>query len=432
MKTIATFVIASSLVGASGVALAEDLVSQDTQSVFASPSDPEASFLLAQQAAQRGDFRTAISALERVLILFPGLDNVRLELGILYLRTGSTELGQKFIRDALRSPDAPPEVRARAAEILAASEAAADPVQFSGNLSFGIIADTNANSGPAVGTTVGGSVVTDESSGQSDVSAFASLSGSLRYDLGFQAGHQLALDASLYSRGYADQTNLNLSQISIAPGIDFNLGETLGRPSALILRGNASRLWRDGEEYLEEYGATAALRFSLDETSQAQISAFTFDQDFLPTTAVPTNDNRDGRRSGLGFEFAKRLENNASLSFSLGATNKTAAVGFEAYDEVSFGLTYGRVVETNLFDGRDLSLRLRGAAAQREYDAPDPIIDPTQAQEDTVLSLSVSMSMPLNDRANLLAELGHTDQSSNYPLDDYDNSYLLLGISLGF
>ena len=66
--------------------------------------------------------RAAIAALERILRADPSLDNIRLELAWLYLAAGSPDVAAVYAREALSSPNIPPDVAVRARELLAGAE----------------------------------------------------------------------------------------------------------------------------------------------------------------------------------------------------------------------------------------------------------------------------------------------------------------------
>ena len=59
------------------------------QELFRDPGDLEKTFKFAELAVKVGNYETAISALERMLLVNPNLPRVRLELGVLYFRLGS-------------------------------------------------------------------------------------------------------------------------------------------------------------------------------------------------------------------------------------------------------------------------------------------------------------------------------------------------------
>jgi tetratricopeptide (TPR) repeat protein len=431
---VTALALTSSLLATTALAQQELSPSQVLQIVRATPSDAEASFELARIAAAQGDFATAIAALERVLIINPTLDNIRLELGVLYLRVGATAAAEELIRAALRSPNAPPEVRAQAEELLAAAEESNRRLRYAGSVTLGVIADSNANSGPAAETFGPGLSIT-EATGEADASAFVSANAQVRYDLGLQAGHLLALDTSLYGRRYQDLEDLDQLSFSIAAGADLNLSRALDRPADLLLRYNLNNLRQDGEPFLRETGPSATLRVAVDEQAEIQVLVSSFDQNYLPTVEQPRNDDRDGRRSSLELGYSRALSPNSSLTFGAGLSRKTAEVGYEAYDEVFVSAGYQRALDVPAIQTGPVFLGLNLQHSWRDYDEPDPAVarfGVSGAQSDRVWSVSASATVPLTERASFLAEVGHVSQDSNYPLDTFDNTYGLLAVTIAF
>lgn len=410
---------------------ADPEISAAQRIVLNNPANPEASFQLARIAASKGEFPIAIAALERLLILYPDLANIRLELGVLYLRTGSPALGASFIRKAMESPDAPPEVRARADELLAVADEQGRPLRYSAQVTVGLIHDSNANFGPPDGTTVGGIPVTD-GTGDGDSSVFFSVSGQLRYDPGLQAGHLLALDAGYYGRRYGDQSDLDLDRLFIAPGIDLNLSHAMGRPASLGFRADFSELRRDGERYLRERGLRASFGYPLDPRNQLNLGAYWADQDYISSAAFPANDRRDGKRSGVQLRFAHALDPQQSVAFEIGAGTKSAAVDYEAYREYGISVDYRRAIKPLWGDRGPWLIGASASVTARRYDGPDPAIDADASQKDRIFGIVARLGIPLTEKAALSLEGGHTRQSSTYDIKEYDNTYLYLGLSHRF
>ena len=75
------------------------------EAVMENMADPEKSFKFVEAASELGDLRGAISALERILLINPNLPNIKLELGVLYLRIGSPDLAKTFIQRSLVACD---------------------------------------------------------------------------------------------------------------------------------------------------------------------------------------------------------------------------------------------------------------------------------------------------------------------------------------
>ena len=403
--------------------------------VRAAPGDPQVSFRLAQIATQHGDFRTAIVALERILLLYPSLDNIRLELGVLYLRTGQTVLAERFISDALKSPGVPKEVRTRAQELLSAATQSNRRLRFAGSFNTGVISETNANYGAVSGTLVGQQPIDVAGVGRADTSAFGVLSGQLRYDLGLQAGHLLALDASLYGRAYDEQTELNLTRTSLAPGFDINLARVFGRPADLILRYEFSSLGRGGEDYLREEGLIATLRATVNAKSRLDFTLYRFDQDFIPTTDVLANNERDGHRAGLSFGYTVLFEGAASGFVGIEYANKAAAMAYEAYEDLGLVLGYSKSFEAPIGSSGPWRVDLVLRAGTRQYEGPDPVLavpDPALRQRDERLSATFDLTVPVSDTAALQFEVGYITQDSTYAVKEYDNTFVSLGFTTQF
>lgn len=72
------------------------------QAMIADATNPEKSFRYARIAVDQGNVAGAIAALERLLRLNPALDNIRLELGVLYHELGAYGLAGPYLEKALQ------------------------------------------------------------------------------------------------------------------------------------------------------------------------------------------------------------------------------------------------------------------------------------------------------------------------------------------
>ena len=64
--------------------------------MFADPTNLDLTFQFASIATQLGNFESAISALERMLLLNPNLPRVKLEVGVLYFRLGAYPIARSY------------------------------------------------------------------------------------------------------------------------------------------------------------------------------------------------------------------------------------------------------------------------------------------------------------------------------------------------
>jgi len=91
------------------------------QQTLQNPSDPKTLAHFAEVAVQFGDIEGAISALERLLLVDSDEPQIKLELGVLYYRLGSTEAARTYLQEVRDSNDASEEAKERAAEYLRAA-----------------------------------------------------------------------------------------------------------------------------------------------------------------------------------------------------------------------------------------------------------------------------------------------------------------------
>ena len=78
------------------------------------PADPDVLVHFAEVAVEFGDIEGAISALERLLLIDAEQPEVKLELGVLYYRLGSTEVARTYLQDVSSSKEASNESKDRA------------------------------------------------------------------------------------------------------------------------------------------------------------------------------------------------------------------------------------------------------------------------------------------------------------------------------
>jgi Flp pilus assembly protein TadD len=82
------------------------------------PGDPAVLLKFAEVAVELGDLEGAISVLERLLLIDGDQPEVKLELGVLYYRLGSTEVARSYLEAARDSESADDDIRKRATTFL--------------------------------------------------------------------------------------------------------------------------------------------------------------------------------------------------------------------------------------------------------------------------------------------------------------------------
>lgn len=404
--------------------------------MLADPANLERSFQYVQAATAAGDLRGAIAALERMLRIRPGLANLELELGVLYLRVGATEPAALYLRRALAAPDVPPAVRERAQGLLARAELAQRRHLFSGSLYAGLRWDDNANAGPdsrvvrVLGTE---GLLDEEATGQSDGSA--ELSAAVTYVHAFdnQAGDTFEATASTYHRRYQDRSDVNLNSVALDAGPRFQFGRAL--QSAWSLRPYVAGAYYllDDKRYLGSLGIGLNARKAWGATSTAELSLEASDQRYVDSASRPDNSDRSGTLLELRGSASHALTPGLLLSGQASLAHRDARRDYESYEEgaLRLGLTWTHAAP---FGWTELpwSTSVSAGVRRTRYDDADPAIDPDERRRDTRTELSLSTNVRLSPRLTLVGSLNYADNDSSLPNYRYDNTGVGLGLAWSF
>ena len=419
------------------VSNADQQRSQAFEAMMADPENQERSFEFARAAAAAGDLRGAIAALERMLRINPGLANIELELGVLYLRADSPELASFHLRRALASPEIPAPTRDRAASLLSRAERAKTRHLITGSLLAGLRYDNNANAGPdsrLFRDPFSGSSQLDVSdTGTSDSSA--ELAGSINYvyALDSQAGTELEAGFGVYNRYYNKQTQLNLNSLSLDFGPRFYLGGTDNPQFSVRPYVLATHVVLDGKDYLSSGGIGVNLRRFIDGVAFIDLSLESSDQNYRNSTGSPFNSERSGTYTELRSNVSRQLSASTRVFGGLSLATRDSRVDYETFKEGSlrvgvavahpapFGLT-AAVWNTTLTAGW----------RSTRYEAPDPNIVLNIRRKDARAEVILSTTALLKPGLSMVLSLVHTNNDSTVPNFKYDNTSAALGLAWSF
>ncbi len=197
------------------------------RAMMANPSDLDLTFRYAELAIAVGDLEGAIGAYESLLLLNPDLPRVRLALGELYLKLGSTAAARSYIEGARDSAAAPPETRQRAVTILAALDEGGNR-RFTGYLQLGANWQSNANNGSAATQVRSFGVSVALPRNAEKIPDFgAAMSGDFGnyFNLDGETGPVLESHARFYFSRQGRATNVNLGVLQIDSGPRIALSE---------------------------------------------------------------------------------------------------------------------------------------------------------------------------------------------------------------
>lgn len=415
-----------------GQAAAQDATRERQAEIFAallaSPDDPALTTDYLRVSLALGDIEAAISTLERALIFRPDDAGLHVELGAAYFRLGSYGVAQSHFDRALALGVAP-ETEARIAQFTAAIAARSARSRFGGVAMAGVAASTNANLGvdDRIVRFFGVSLPVDEDfEAQSDVGGRVIIAATHDYDLGRANLDSWRTEASLYSIRFAEQSQGDIDSLALSTGPSLALSDTAFGPRARPFLG--VRFTRSaGAPFYNEYGGGIELSDSFGPRLNGFLRAGGGWRDYI---------GADGE--GYDGSIARGVAG-VSVLAARGITLSAAALvdGEFAEDDFNSNLEYGlRLAAQADYDpgfGRDVGLwTLTGyvQGSRRDYDAPNPVVDPDTTRRDDDLRLGVAHLFRLGGGFGLQIDVDAFRQTSNVP--NYDLEALTGAVSAVF
>ena len=407
------------------------------QQMIARPNDLDLAFEYAQLSSQVGDYEAAVSTLERMLIYAPNTPRLQLELGILYYRLGAYEVARSYFAQALANPNVPPSVAAQIRLYLQQLAIAADPPSFSATIFSAIRWESNANAGPGTqSVTLNGIDFTldQQSVGRAGWSALNI--GTLHYswDLKRQ-GDRIEFDALAYSTAYFDKElqDIDLDFFEATVGPSFNMKRWgMDKTRAFVYAiGDLAYLGYD--PYFTAPGAGLRLLSFAAERSVLDARLETRWREFDDSTDLPFNSQRDGAQTRAGFTYSYYMTPAFVVTTQLYGQREDAEVGYWADWEVALSGGFAWTFNNPLWQARyPWTLQVGGGVIRRDYDAPDPTINPNEAEEDTTWWGRTALVVPVAETWALVPQVEYRDQASNYDIRAFDDLTALLGVQKRF
>ncbi|MCE7026974.1 surface lipoprotein assembly modifier [Jiella avicenniae] len=418
---------------------AENPAAAQLQAAYAdlleNPADPSRSVRYAAVAVRLGAVNDAIASLERLLLADPSLDNIRLELGLLYQKLGNEALAETYLDTALENPAMPAPVRERGAATLDQAIDGSRPYSLVARLYTGLRYDSNVNLGPSgADITLGGiPLVLDPSAmSKADGSFVATGQATYTHDLGYQDASRFVVDAVVGTKRHFEQKRYDTLYVSAnaGPWLGFEgaLGATEIRP---YVTGTIFGL--DDKDYLNQIGGGLSVRHLLAPELQLVVTGEAVYQDYNHSDFRPLASEQTGGQYSFSAELAYALTQNQTFGVSAGVALRDARVHWEDRTVVFGGASYAiryldPVAATNLVWTSSFSAGLQAI----EYDAGNPRLIATEARSDFLFEVGFTQTVPINDSVDVVLEVGYQNNDSNIALFDYDNLSTSLGLAVRF
>jgi hypothetical protein len=404
-------------------ATADQTYEESLQGVIADAANPERSFDFVEAAIAAGDLRGAAAALERILLIDPRLANIRLELGVLYMRMGNDALAQYHINEALRAPNVPQTVRARAERLLAQASSQARRNTFRFETSLGFRNDSNANAGPTGNEvfvmdpfTFQPILVPIGEGGETSDSS-SDLTLRLAHSFAFSGGSSWDTSLSGYAVRYADLEGLDQYSFAIDTGPTWVFAGSPDAPISLRPSIAAGKAFLDGEDYYDYTGAGLGLSGFWTPVTLTQLRVNYEDRDFQNGARFLSD--RSGKYLTTDLRQYWQL-GKWQLSLGLTAQQVDAQQDYQSSD--GFGGSAG-VRYFGVLGGaqRPWSVYLNTDYMKSDYDAADPFVNFDLIREDERLVFSAGAEFTITRSFALALDLSQLDNDSSLPNYEYDN-----------
>ncbi len=405
---------------------------QAVTALRADPGNPGLLAAFANVASRIGNYEAAIGALESILLQNPGLNRVRVELGVMYFRVGAYDVSRFHLEQALASGTLSPQVTARAQSFLAVDEDRMDGTSISGSVTAGLRWDTNPTlqSDKELQSVVdpfyGDIVMPNDNDVDDDFSGF--LQGSIlwREDLGNQWGETWDTTGLTYWRWQFDTEDVDIGynkvttgpRLAIMPG---TLDNAFVRPYVLgtftlVDQGYANASGGGGVGVSKRFGTW--LTVSADGNARYRDSQ---------------SDSQDGMIYAAQAKIAMALNEDILVTLGAAYDRTDAEEDYRSSDRLTgfLGLNVRYDAPFGLTD-YPWEFSFHGEVSKVTYDAPDPGVSTELERDETNTRFVLRNTVGLSSSWFIFAEGGIYQTTSSINNYDVDNEYVAVGATWRF
>lgn len=416
----------------------KDRVSPDVSDLSRNLDDSEASFRYARKAIAAGDVRGAISALERVLQINPNLANIKLELGLLYLRVGQSDLARSYLEAAAVAADAPRDARDRARRALRLADQQLSKWTIGGTVSLSAQAQSNPNGSPgsvSVRGPFGAPIIVsgDDLSirRKTDLSGVAALNVEVAYGVGDQQGNEIVFDLTAVENEYDQTSELDATFLSARLGPRIYFGNPLNPAGYIRPFASGTYLALDRDTYFKAYGGGAVGSFQPGIGWTITGVAAYEHRDFSPTVLRPRSDDQTGDYGSGVLDIAVQVD--PRIRLNVGFVIEHVAARADYWSRLTYGPQIGAILALRSLTGGDPWVARLGAGYRRsDYDQADPFVDPDVLRTENRYDIDATLSIPISQNFSLDIRAQQTWNKSSLPNYRFENTLGSFGISYRF
>jgi hypothetical protein len=356
------------------------------------PDDLSLAYAFAKQEVRDGNVLSALSTLERMLLLRPDLHDVRLFYAILLYRLDN--MAEAKIQLDRLADEALPLTLAQ--EVTRYQGLVADserPLTASLTAGLGLRYDSNRNGANQGEGLFFGFPVTFLEEPQEDWSRLTYLSGRFDYDLGLARPLSLFASATAYDNDPFEVDDQAYRAFSLDGGLKTRVDLV-----DLTFRAFGQHLQQDGEAYTSAFGLEGRADYQVALGTEAYGLGRAQYEVYEDTDSSPNNSTRDGGRWRLGSGLSHSFAPDFRVSVDLYGERKEGDVAFESYWRLGAALSPLYL----LGEGQYVSLRLY--IERDAYDASDPLVTSFETREDLTRGFSLTYGLPIATLADWMED----------------------------
>jgi hypothetical protein len=156
-------------------------------------------------------------------------------------------------------------------------------------------------------------------------------------------------------------------------------------------------------------------------------------REFTNTSDLPTNSLRDGPQTRFGVTYSYYLTPALVLTTQGYAQREDVTAGFYSDWEMAFSGGLAWTFDNPLWQARfPWTLQVGAGAIHRDYDDPDPTINPNTPETDRVFWTRGALVLPVAETWALVPQVEYRDQESNYDIRAFTDLTALVGVQKRF
>jgi hypothetical protein len=402
------------------------------QQMLRDPTNVELTYRFATLAAQIGNYESAITALERLLLFNPNLPRIKIELADLYIHLGSFDVAQVYLNQAKALPRLPPELLSRIDELQEQIDRLHSRSKWTASALVGLRYQSNANAGPAGASVFAGGVPATLSSTfvhRPDWNAFFSGTAQHSYDLGLQQNAVIETNIQAYAskQFVVNQVDLDYFEINSGPRFDVGNGDQTFfamRPYVLandVVLGDNQYFWTAGGGLEIDRTITSQLQAGLD--YEFRLKRFS-NSNYYPTASLLSSS-----LNSLSLLLAYHVFENGVATFGTSVADENARAKFNSNQVLEFFGSYAHSFQLPYeFPPGPLVIVPAIYRIYTVYGAPDPAISPIQTEVTQewryMLTAQLGLTKSLAANVQLMRQVVYSELI-NFK---YNNTQVLFGL----